>query len=350
MRAWHEVVIEGGLGVHVKFLIHWVVEEGLISLDELNRKLVEFRYGHGCDAPSPIKDEYLNYENGKLPRQSATQLWLLARVLPFVLLPFLEDESHLRCFAMHLEILSTCSVVTITEQLIGELNSKVQNFIELFVHLFGKAAYIPKIHFYLHFARTMRKYGPLRYLWCMRFEARHRSVKTWALLSNFKNVPFSCVNSYCDEFCLTFLKVPGHSALDVLNTPIIGSVAFSYLPKFDFDVDDEVFEVEWAQVDGMQLKPGSVIRSGDKAESPQYGVLKRVFSCGKQFFLGLQPLETREFDYLLQAWGVTDAEENAVYCKFGNEHRNPGILSLWRYGNSNFVSDRNFSVLNNLGS
>lgn len=47
----------------------------------------------------------------------------------------------------------------------------------------------PKCHYLIHYPRLISKFGPLRYLCCMRFEAYHRYLKAAAtLLGNFINV------------------------------------------------------------------------------------------------------------------------------------------------------------------
>lgn len=50
----------------------------------------------------------------------------------------------------------------------------------------------PKHHFMIHYPHIMRKLGPLRNLWCMRFEAKHRVLKNIAnKTSSRKNLPYT---------------------------------------------------------------------------------------------------------------------------------------------------------------
>lgn len=47
----------------------------------------------------------------------------------------------------------------------------------------------PKCHFLVHYPHLIADYGPLRYLWCMRFEAYHSYLKSLASgIGNFKNI------------------------------------------------------------------------------------------------------------------------------------------------------------------
>ena len=49
-------------------------------------------------------------------------------------------------------------------------------------------SFTPKIHFLVHYAWLILQYGPLRSLWCMRFEAKHQYFKQITRkVKNFRN-------------------------------------------------------------------------------------------------------------------------------------------------------------------
>jgi len=56
----------------------------------------------------------------------------------------------------------------------------VQKHYTIYVKSFGKLK--PKHHFMVHYAKAIKKYGSLKYLWCMRFEARHNDSNIYFLL------------------------------------------------------------------------------------------------------------------------------------------------------------------------
>lgn len=49
--------------------------------------------------------------------------------------------------------------------------------------------WLPKHHFSLHFAEDIRKFGPARFYWCMRFESKNREHKKAAKMSSLRNIP-----------------------------------------------------------------------------------------------------------------------------------------------------------------
>lgn len=56
------------------------------------------------------------------------------------------------------------------------LNLVVQEFMTEMKDVFGDVI-TPKCHYLIHYARLIEKYGPLRLLWCMRFEGKHQYFK-----------------------------------------------------------------------------------------------------------------------------------------------------------------------------
>lgn len=64
------------------------------------------------------------------------------------------------------------------------LNLLVCEFLTKLKDVFGDVI-TPKCHYMIHYARLIAMYGPLRMVWCMRFEAKHQYLKTVA--SNCRN-------------------------------------------------------------------------------------------------------------------------------------------------------------------
>jgi hypothetical protein len=55
--------------------------------------------------------------------------------------------------------------------------------------------FTPKCHFLTHYPRMILLYGPLRHVWCMRFEGYHQYLKSIAQRTgNFKNICFTLAN------------------------------------------------------------------------------------------------------------------------------------------------------------
>ncbi|TKS80540.1 hypothetical protein D9C73_014642 [Collichthys lucidus] len=106
------------------------------------------------------------------------------------------------------------------------LNLLVQEFLTEMTDVFGDVI-TPKCHYLIHYARLIEMYGPLRLLWCMRFEGKHQYFKMVAYnCRNFVNIATTLSNRHqfrqCWEFSSQsllgeFEKVPGKS----VTTPFL---------------------------------------------------------------------------------------------------------------------------------
>ena len=92
-----------------------------------------------------------------------------------------------------------------------KLRALIENFYSHFIK-FSSDLVKPKLHFLLHYPRLIEIYGPLRNLWCMRFESFHRKIKIIAHnCQNFKNICLTVAKriqslkcyEQCNITCLT---------------------------------------------------------------------------------------------------------------------------------------------------
>ena len=80
----------------------------------------------------------------------------------------------------------------------------------------------------LHYPRLMQLYGPLRQLWCMRFEGKHAYFKRIAhTMCNFKN---PCLSLRHQMFACWHLRSGGHVAESSISHSSIKHVQFGQLP------------------------------------------------------------------------------------------------------------------------
>lgn len=78
-------VLEGVAPLEVKLMLrHFIYEEKLLTLEQLNERISSFQYGYGDikNKPSVI----MNLRNSESAlKQTASQMWCLLLVLPFLL-------------------------------------------------------------------------------------------------------------------------------------------------------------------------------------------------------------------------------------------------------------------------
>lgn len=86
------------------------------------------------------------------------------------------------------EILSICLQNLISQRTIERFRGLVKDHNKLYLSLYGFLK--PKFHFFLHYPRIMEIVGPVRHIWSIRFEGKHRVLKKgMAVSANHLNVP-----------------------------------------------------------------------------------------------------------------------------------------------------------------
>lgn len=103
------------------------------------------------------------------------------------------DSEILPFWKNWLRLLSNVNLCTSTycsRQTASLLRVIIAKYLYEFQRLYPHASFIPKMHYLVHLPDQMLEYGPLRHLWCMRFEGKNGffKVKKWR---NFRNLPYS---------------------------------------------------------------------------------------------------------------------------------------------------------------
>lgn len=87
-----------------------------------------------------------------------------------------KNNKHWELFKLLRQILSISLQTYISKGTPQLLETLIQEHHALFLQLYGDSLK-PKHHNILHYPRVMRQIGPLRHIWAMRFEAKHRPSK-----------------------------------------------------------------------------------------------------------------------------------------------------------------------------
>jgi len=157
------------------------------QLDQLNKVLTELNLAHG-NKPNKLKATSLT---SRITGTAVQQLELFL-LLPRLLVPFVTLETENRVWCVYLYLREICDIVlahTVDVDNLSLLEDLVCRYLQLYVQVFGPENVIPKHHYMVHYAHHLRLFGPLRHMWCMRFEAKHKYFKTIATASqSFQNV------------------------------------------------------------------------------------------------------------------------------------------------------------------
>ena len=189
--AMHDI-LEGIAPLEIKLLLSYFISQKLFKLREYNDRLVNFNYGYSeRDQPVPILNDVLHDANKSL-RSSASQMLTLLRILPFLIADKIpEGEEHWNCFLMSRKIVDIILCPVISEGHCSSLKLLIRDHHTKFVELYGSSAYIPKLHFLVHYPDQIKAMGPVVRAMTTRHEAKLNFFKKASRLINFKNVAYS---------------------------------------------------------------------------------------------------------------------------------------------------------------
>ena len=79
-----------------------------------------------------------------------------------------------------------CHYLTLYTEVVGEDHVIPKHY---YIEVVGQDHVIPKHHYMMHYSYHMSLFGPLRHMWCMRFECKHKYFENISTASkSFKNI------------------------------------------------------------------------------------------------------------------------------------------------------------------
>lgn len=182
-------ILECFLPSHLREIILYLHRKKIVSFGTTKRLLAEFKYGKsdGANRFPGFPDEWLKSKKKNLGG-TAAEKWCFFRLFPLMvghLVP--EDDENWKLFKIALRIAGIVLALKTSNQMVCELVELIDEHHKLWVVLYPHV-FPAKFHYLTHYPKLILEFGPLRLLWCMRFESFHQRLKT-ALVRcrNFKN-------------------------------------------------------------------------------------------------------------------------------------------------------------------
>lgn len=181
-------ILEGIGPADIMLCIKMFIKKKIFSYEYINSKLKEI----------VIKDSpRLSIPPISKRDKLLTSAYECLHVINFLPIFLFEKITLLQDFKEWELILILRKIVKISQAQLGILKDLIDNYIELRTILFPNEPLKPKHHYVTHYPYLIRKFGPLRHLWTMRFESKHKYFKEIIRHSpNFKNVLFSLAQKH----------------------------------------------------------------------------------------------------------------------------------------------------------
>ncbi|KAK4877980.1 hypothetical protein RN001_010486 [Aquatica leii] len=180
----------------------------LFSLETLNSRKQLFNYGKteiGNISP-PIKSNHLQ---GSKLHMSAREMWTFCHFLPLIIGDLVPcNNKYWKLLCLLIEMMDLILRAEFDDNDIQLLTSKIKHHNQ-YKSLFGNTLK-PKFHFLLHYPRIIKKMGPLKHIWCFRFEAKHKELKICSNNTNSRrNIPYTIGIKCALKFSFRIIKNVG---------------------------------------------------------------------------------------------------------------------------------------------
>jgi len=207
-------------------------------------------------------------------------------------------------------------------------------------------AFIPKMHFIVHYPRMLLTFGPLRHLWTMRFEAVHQYFKHLIKKTkSFVNVTASLCSRFQRRKCYELAA----NALSLSTTVVNGAqrvVTVRSLPSplcallthsYDIPEASTVLSVKSVTVNGQKYKVGCVMVCDVicAEEIPVFVYLKHIIQVKQVWLICGIVYHAVHFNALCHAYEVECSDEWLTFeadCIFDFQ-----CLSIYEHGSKMIV-------------
>lgn len=120
----------------------------------------------------------MNFATKKTVGGNAHENWALLRLLPLIVGEKIPESEPTWLLLLNLKDIVELVLSSVhTDSTICFLDSKIFEHRQRFQEAFPQERLIPKHHFLEHYPQLIKAFGPLVFLWTMRFEAKHSFFK-----------------------------------------------------------------------------------------------------------------------------------------------------------------------------
>lgn len=310
-------VNEGAIPFMLRLLFQKCIDAKLFTASELN-SMVQF-YDYGFLSRRNIPSE-INLKKRSLG-QNASQSLCLFRHIPFILFKFRENsklQDLWLCFQSFLRMVEILYSPAITELNLCTYIDMTHTFLEGIKKL-GKK-FIPKLHFFLHFPRTIRLNGPLVHMSMMRYESKHKVFKDFRkTTNNFKNINKTLAIKHqklSSRMGFTYVDNVENGAPIPLDDDSISKHAHILAHTFG-EAIEKVRKIKWLRMNNYEYRPDLLILYENSLFQ-----IQQILMNGNHYFFLSRRYNSMDFNSFVNSFEVVETTELVLisfsdlkYCK-----------------------------------
>lgn len=264
----------------------------IICLSDLNDRIQAFDYGlhNRANLPSVIN---LNKKSNTIGQRAAQTLCLIIH-LPIILRDIITKlDQNFNKWKIVLLVIKMLKIVLspkITSNMLDELQSSVKEHHELLIKEFS-VSLTPKDHIILHYVMIIKKMGPPRTYWTMRYESKHGYLKDLAnKLKNFKDIAYTLairhqkhMMSLWENKHSSFNSEPTLKKFEKQNLSFTNYNEI-IMNSLHITIDTPIYVGESVEYRGTNLKINKFICSSFSNDLPTFSKILLIFSVNSEIY------------------------------------------------------------------
>lgn len=308
-------LLEGVCKYTFGLILHGLIEKKYVNFDIFNLKFKYFNYGVESKNRPPLIT--LDNIKNKQIRLSASEMLCLTRYFGIILGSVIpKNNIYWKLYQLLHEIVCICTSFDLDKEIVDYLEEKIIEHHKLFLRLNGNPRFPPKFHFLLHLPYTILQTGPPINLWTMRYESKHKELKSNAnVVSSRTNIcktlaiksQLKACELYISNKGLKYTMLTGKSENfpNVSNTTSIDEKVKILLMEKNFL--NNIFRLSSVTYCGVKYQTGNVILvSVEDNYSPEFGIIKEIFLNDTQDIAFIfEKMQTIKFDKHLMSYKIS---------------------------------------------
>lgn len=266
-------LLEGVCKYDMQHILYELIygKEKSLNLDALNEKLLSFNYEKNgfTNKPPPIKADEV--KNKKL-HMSASEMRTSILIFPIICSDLIKGgidtkKGIWQLFALLRQIMDICFAKSLRIETLDLLDTLVTRHHDLYIKLFNDTLK-PKFHNIKHFSLAIRMSGPLSYLSLLRFESKHRVLKTMILSTTSRKNPCHtiaikeqlrlCYRFLSNQGLVSDFEYGGTSSLESIFSLSVNEILHcESIPSML--LSGPCLDVSWIKFNGVKYKSNSFI-------------------------------------------------------------------------------------------
>lgn len=260
------------------------IQKKYFTLQVLNDLIRNFKYGpiESSNKPPKITANRLKGDHETQLNLSAAEMLCPVRYLGLIIGHLIpkqekngEPNDHWNLYKLLREIIDIVTNPRIIRNDKNVLEDLIIKFNSLYIKLFGNLK--PKFHFLIHYPRLLLENGPFVVYWTMRYESKHREIKSSAQsTSSSKNLALTIANKLMYKMCYLFNSLQFENIFK-LSSPI-------EIPNRLLQLYENALCYGKIEISGIEYHTGMFIVLNIEAPEKEFGQITNIIKQDADVF------------------------------------------------------------------